>query len=135
MSTSFRSVTRTWSHGSGADPGSPRAACAVVVRCPPDGRLNCPSPSPGETDHDGRESRAAGTERDHVHMGEAAPATCRRAPIGDPRIGVLVVAYNASTTLIPTLERLPESFAKVVDHIMVCDDASQDDTYEVGLDF
>ena len=32
-----------------------------------------------------------------------------------------------------TLGRLPESFASTVDHVMVCDDASTDDTYEVGL--
>ncbi|WP_395694571.1 bifunctional glycosyltransferase/class I SAM-dependent methyltransferase [Nocardioides sp.] len=52
-----------------------------------------------------------------------------------PRVGVLVVAYNASGTLAQTLSRLPESFARTVDHVMVCDDASSDDTYEVGLAF
>lgn len=52
-----------------------------------------------------------------------------------PRIGVLVVAYNASSTLVSTLERLPESFRRSVDHILVSDDCSQDDTYEVGLRF
>ncbi|CAM3250107.1 bifunctional glycosyltransferase/class I SAM-dependent methyltransferase [Nocardioides dubius] len=57
---------------------------------------------------------------------ESAPA---------PRIGVLVVAYNAATTLAQTLARLPVSFTKTVDHILVCDDASSDNTFEVGLDF
>jgi glycosyltransferase involved in cell wall biosynthesis len=52
-----------------------------------------------------------------------------------PRIGVLVVAYNAAGTLAQTLARLPESFAARVDHILVCDDASSDDTYEVGQRF
>jgi glycosyltransferase involved in cell wall biosynthesis len=52
-----------------------------------------------------------------------------------PRVGVLVVAYNAAGTLSQTLARLPESFTSVVDHIMVCDDASSDDTYAVGLAF
>lgn len=52
-----------------------------------------------------------------------------------PRIGVLVVAYNASTTLVQTLERLPEEFRRTVDHILVSDDCSQDDTYEVALRF
>ena len=52
-----------------------------------------------------------------------------------PRIGVLVVAYNASSTLVSTLERLPESFRRNVDHILVSDDCSQDDTYEVGVSF
>jgi len=50
-----------------------------------------------------------------------------------PRVGVLVVAYNAGSTLATTLARLPETFAGSVDHVMVCDDASTDDTYEVGL--
>jgi glycosyltransferase involved in cell wall biosynthesis len=52
-----------------------------------------------------------------------------------PRIGVLVVAYNAATTLAQTLSRLPDSFTSVVEHVLVCDDASTDDTYEVGLRF
>jgi glycosyltransferase involved in cell wall biosynthesis len=51
------------------------------------------------------------------------------------RVGVLVVAYNAATTLARTLDRLPASFVETVDHIMVCDDASADDTYEVGLSY
>jgi glycosyltransferase involved in cell wall biosynthesis len=50
-----------------------------------------------------------------------------------PRIGVLVVAYNAASTLPTTLARLPDSFAEIVDHVLVCDDASTDDTYVVGL--
>ncbi len=54
-------------------------------------------------------------------------------PQRTPRVGVLVVAYNAASTLERTLSRLPESFAKSVDHVMVCDDASIDDTYEIGL--
>ncbi len=49
-----------------------------------------------------------------------------------PRVGVLVVAYNAATTLAATLNRLPEVFADTVEHILICDDASSDDTYEVG---
>ncbi|MCW2791477.1 MAG: putative glycosyltransferase/methyltransferase [Nocardioides sp.] len=51
------------------------------------------------------------------------------------RVGVLVVAYNAAGTLAETLSRLPERFAETVDHVLVCDDASSDDTYEVGLRF
>lgn len=52
-----------------------------------------------------------------------------------PRVGVLVVAYNAAGTLAQTLARLPASFVETVDHVMVCDDASSDETYEVGLRF
>ncbi len=49
------------------------------------------------------------------------------------RIGVLVVAYNAASTLAQTLDRLPDSFAGRVDHVLVCDDASADGTYDVAL--
>ena len=54
---------------------------------------------------------------------------------GAPRVGVLVVAYNAASTLERTLSRLPEQFAASVDHVLVCDDASVDDTYEIGMRF
>ncbi len=56
-------------------------------------------------------------------------------PIQNPRVGVLVVAFNAASTVAATLARLPESFIANVDHIMVCDDASSDDTYQVAADF
>lgn len=52
-----------------------------------------------------------------------------------PRVGVLVVAYNAASTLAETLARLPEAFAQSVDHVLICDDASIDDTYEIGMRF
>ena len=54
---------------------------------------------------------------------------------GNPRVGVLVVAYNAAGTLVQTLARMPARFARKVDHVLVCDDASSDETYEVGLRF
>lgn len=66
-----------------------------------------------------------------AEAGGAAQQPGRRAP----RVGVLVVAYNAASTLERTLSRLPKSFAQSVDHVMVCDDASIDDTYEIGLRF
>ncbi len=53
--------------------------------------------------------------------------------ISSPRVGVLVVAYNAATTLVQTLDRLPRSFRATVDHVLLSDDASQDDTYAIGL--
>lgn len=57
-------------------------------------------------------------------------------PFGrDPRIGVLVVAYNAATTLAQTLDRIPESFRDRISEVFVCDDASQDGTYRVGLEY
>ena len=60
----------------------------------------------------------------------------RQDPVpGSPRVGVLVVAYNAAGTLVQTLARMPARFARKVDHVLVCDDASSDETYEVGLRF
>ena len=51
----------------------------------------------------------------------------------EPRIGVLVVAYNAEDTLAAVLDRLPESFRSKVDRVLVADDASHDATHQVGL--
>lgn len=48
-------------------------------------------------------------------------------------VGVLVVAYNAQSTLTSVLDRLPVSFRERVDHVLVCDDASQDATHAVSL--
>ncbi|WP_020144053.1 bifunctional glycosyltransferase/class I SAM-dependent methyltransferase [Terracoccus sp. 273MFTsu3.1] len=47
-------------------------------------------------------------------------------------MGVLVVAYNAATTLARVLDRLPETFIAGVDHILIGDDASVDDTHAVA---
>jgi glycosyltransferase involved in cell wall biosynthesis len=51
------------------------------------------------------------------------------------RVGVLVVAYNAASTLSGVLDRLPPRFRAQVVEVLVCDDASDDDTYHVGLDY
>lgn len=50
-----------------------------------------------------------------------------------PRIGILVVAYNAATTLEKTLDRIPTDFRDRIDEILVLDDASHDDTHLRGL--
>jgi glycosyltransferase involved in cell wall biosynthesis len=51
------------------------------------------------------------------------------------RVGVVVVAYNAASTLAAVLDRLPESFRSRVADVVVCDDASSDSTYSVGKDY
>ncbi len=56
-----------------------------------------------------------------------------RVGTSTPTVGVLVVAYNAAVTLAQTLDRLPDSFSKTVSAVLICDDASADTTYEVGL--
>ena len=49
------------------------------------------------------------------------------------RIGILIVAYNAVTTLTKVLKRItPEVWANV-EEIAVFDDASQDSTYELAM--
>jgi glycosyltransferase involved in cell wall biosynthesis len=49
------------------------------------------------------------------------------------KIGILIVAYNAQDTLAKVLDRIPSDFATQIDSILVCDDASTDDTHNVGL--
>ena len=51
------------------------------------------------------------------------------------KIGVLIVAYNAQDTLAKVLDRIPSDFATQIDSILVCDDASTDDTHNVGLQY
>ena len=46
------------------------------------------------------------------------------------RIGVLVVAYNAATTLAQTIERIPRSLMDRLEEVFIFDDHSTDDTYE-----
>jgi glycosyltransferase involved in cell wall biosynthesis len=50
-----------------------------------------------------------------------------------PRIGVLVVAYNAITTLAHTLDRIPPKVMDRLDGVFVFDDHSSDNTYEAAL--
>jgi glycosyltransferase involved in cell wall biosynthesis len=51
------------------------------------------------------------------------------------KIGVLIVAYNAKDTLVRVLDRIPQDFAQQIDSILVCDDASTDNTHQVGLEY
>ena len=53
----------------------------------------------------------------------------------DPKIGVLVVAYNAASTLATVLDRIPAEFRPRVAEVIVSDDASDDSTYLVGLGY
>jgi glycosyltransferase involved in cell wall biosynthesis len=49
-----------------------------------------------------------------------------------PRIGILVVAYNAESTLEKVLQRIPPEVYAKIEEIFVFDDASSDRTYETG---
>ena len=52
--------------------------------------------------------------------------------MGAPRIGILVVAYNAQSTLRQTLRRIPPTVMSKIDEIFVFDDASSDETHAIG---
>jgi glycosyltransferase involved in cell wall biosynthesis len=52
-----------------------------------------------------------------------------------PKIGILVVAYNAASTLAQVLDRVPKDFRSRISRVFVCDDASEDSTYLVGLGY
>ncbi|MGH9032105.1 MAG: methyltransferase domain-containing protein [Acidimicrobiia bacterium] len=51
------------------------------------------------------------------------------------RIGILIVAYNAASTLAQVLDRIPRDFVGRIDRVLVTDDASTDATYLVGLGY
>lgn len=51
------------------------------------------------------------------------------------RIGILVVAYNAATTLASVLDRIPIDFRHKITKVLVGDDHSADSTYLVGLGY
>jgi glycosyltransferase involved in cell wall biosynthesis len=56
-------------------------------------------------------------------------------PVDKPRIGILVVAYNAAGTLARVLDRIPTDFRDRISGILVSDDHSADATYLVGLGY
>lgn len=49
------------------------------------------------------------------------------------RIGILMVTYNAISTLVPVLKRIPPSVWSNVEEVVVFDDASQDATFELAM--
>lgn len=51
------------------------------------------------------------------------------------KIGILIVAYNAATTLNKVLDRIPANVYDEIDEIAVFDDASMDNTYMVSVGY
>jgi 2-polyprenyl-3-methyl-5-hydroxy-6-metoxy-1,4-benzoquinol methylase len=51
------------------------------------------------------------------------------------RIGILIVAYNAVTTLVQVFRRIPAAVWSNVEEVVVFDDASQDSTYELAVGY
>ena len=53
-------------------------------------------------------------------------------PGSTPRIGIVVVAYNAASTLLTTLDRIPHDFRSRIAEVIVFDDARHADTFDLG---
>jgi glycosyltransferase involved in cell wall biosynthesis len=54
---------------------------------------------------------------------------------GKPRLLILIVAYNAETTITKVLARVPHQLAEEYDvEVLVLDDSSQDRTFEQSRD-
>jgi 2-polyprenyl-3-methyl-5-hydroxy-6-metoxy-1,4-benzoquinol methylase len=68
-----------------------------------------------------------------TQISESAPPSS--ASNGGKRIGILIVAYNAVTTLASVLRRIPSDVWENVEEVVVFDDASRDDTYELALGY
>src|SRR3981081_4542516 len=66
---------------------------------------------------------------------KAEPEADQLALCGGKRIGVLIVAYNAVTTLVKVLQRIPAQVWDNVAEVVVFDDASQDSTYELAVGY
>jgi glycosyltransferase involved in cell wall biosynthesis/SAM-dependent methyltransferase len=56
-------------------------------------------------------------------------------PLERPKIGVVIVAYNAASTLAKVLDRVPVDFRPRITEVLVCDDHSDDSTYLIGLGY
>jgi glycosyltransferase involved in cell wall biosynthesis len=57
----------------------------------------------------------------------------RLADCRGKRVGILIVTYNALSTLVPVLKRIPPTVWSNVEEVVVFDDASQDATFELAM--
>ena len=78
-----------------------------------------------------------GEEVTHTPSGEAIDFLLseRRALKSNlPRIGILIVSYNASHRLAETVNRIPEPLKEIIEEIFIFDDCSSDDTPQIAND-
>ncbi len=66
------------------------------------------------------------------YMNEKSPASPDNC---GKRIGILIVAYNAVTTIAKVLKRIPADVWSNVEEVVIFDDASHDHTYELAVGF
>ena len=66
---------------------------------------------------------------------QASASEAPAGPTGALKLGIVVVAYNAASTLAQVLDRVPKDFRPRISEVFVCDDASNDSTYLVGLGY
>src|SRR6478672_1251754 len=57
----------------------------------------------------------------------------RSADCHGKRIGILIVTYNALSTLVPVLKRITPNVWRNVEEVVILDDASDDATYELAV--
>jgi glycosyltransferase involved in cell wall biosynthesis len=86
----------------------------------------------GPSSHDAFLSK----ESPMIVSSETKPDECTAEPgSSTARIGILVVAYNASTTLTKVLDRIPADFRSRITKVLVSDDHSPDETFNVGVEY
>lgn len=54
---------------------------------------------------------------------------------GTAKVGIVVVAYNAESTLVKTLDRIPADILPQLAEIIISDDASHDDTFALAREW
>jgi glycosyltransferase involved in cell wall biosynthesis len=77
-------------------------------------------------------SRHAGDRAAGDALEGATSARSANGAGASPRIGILVVAFNAGATLTATLDRIPPAFRDRIAEVIVLDDASSDETVTFG---
>src|SRR3954462_14017977 len=68
-----------------------------------------------------------------MRLAELEPAATDRVNLGQKRLLIFIVAYNAQTTIEKVLSRIPSSFRGDNVEVLIIDDSSQDDTFGNGL--